>query len=115
MNLNFAYTYMSTKRLSDGTRLLRRPNNKTTCRFKTLLFEKLKFDTGFSYIGNRIDYPATVKVKSYVLADMSFNYMFNDKFTGYLRFENILDQDYEVITGYETPKFSWYLGAKYEF
>lgn len=114
-SLKLTHTYMSTKKLSDGTRLLRRPNNKATCRFKTLLFKKLDLSTGFSYVGNRIDFPGTIKLKSYLLADIAFNYLFNDNFNVFLRFENILDQDYELVSGYQTPKFSWYLGGKVAF
>ncbi|MCF7870303.1 MAG: TonB-dependent receptor [Candidatus Omnitrophica bacterium] len=113
-HLNLSYTYMDTEDKSDGSRLLRRPNNKVTLGFDTLI-NKLKISSDLSYVGNRIDYPGTVKLKSYILGNLSFNYQVNDNLNTFLRFENILDDDYELVEGYQTPEFSWYLGAKYTF
>ena len=115
-SLTLAYTYIDTEKLSDGTRLLRRPSNKVTCKLKTA-FKKLDIATDISYVGNRIDYDYVnyYKLKSYILGNLSFNYQVNNKLNTFLRFENILDDDYELVKGYQTPKFSWYLGAKYTF
>lgn len=111
--VSLAYTYMNTKKLSGGTRLLRRPDNKVTCKLKTA-FKKLDISTDISYVGNRMD-SSGAKLKSYILGNLSFNYQVNDKFNTSLRFENVFDDDYELVNGYQTPKFSWYLGAKYTF
>jgi vitamin B12 transporter len=113
-NLKLSYTYMDTEDKSDGSRLLRRPDNKVTLGFDTLI-KKLNISSEISYVGNRIDYPGTVKLKSYILGNISFNYQVNDNLNTFLRFENILDDDYELVEGYQTPEFSWYLGAKYTF
>jgi vitamin B12 transporter len=113
-NLKLSYTYMDTEDKSDGSRLLRRPDNKVVISFNTLI-NKLKISSDLSYVGNRIDYPGTVKLKSYILGNLSFNYQVNDNLNTFLRFENILDDDYELVEGYQTPEFSWYLGAKYTF
>ncbi|MCF7872893.1 MAG: TonB-dependent receptor, partial [Candidatus Omnitrophica bacterium] len=113
-HLSLSYTYMNTEDKADGSRLLKRPNNKVTLGFDTLM-DKLKISSEVSYVGNRIDYPGTVKLKSYILGNISFNYQVNDKLNIFLRFENILDYDYELVEGYQTPEFSWYLGAKYTF
>jgi vitamin B12 transporter len=114
--LNLSYTYMDTEDKSDGSRLLRRPDNKVTLSFDTLI-NKLNISSKISYVGNRIDYvwPNNVKLKSYILGNISFNYQVNEKLNTFLRFENILDYDYELVEGYQTPEFSWYLGAKYTF
>jgi len=111
--LTLTYTHMDTEELSGGTRLLRRPNSKVTCKIKTA-FKKLDIAANVSYVGNRID-TSNVKLKSYILGNISFDYQVNDKLNTFLRFENILDDDYELVNGYQTPKFSWYLGAKYKF
>jgi vitamin B12 transporter len=111
--LNVCYTYLNTKDKSDGTRLLYRPENKVLVKFETKI-KKLKICPSISYVGNRI-VSSTVKLKSYILADISFNYQVNDNLNTFLRFENILDDDYELVEGYQTPEFSWYLGAKYTF
>jgi vitamin B12 transporter len=112
-SLTISYTHMDTKKLVDGTRLTRRPNNKVTCEFKTTLLEWLNIHYDISYIGNRTD--GSNKLKSYILTNIALNYMLNDKIDVFLRFENIMDRDYELVKGYQTPKFSWYLGAKFTF
>ncbi|MCF7916973.1 MAG: TonB-dependent receptor [Candidatus Omnitrophica bacterium] len=111
--LSIHYTYLNTEDKSDGTRLFYRPENKVLVKFETKL-KKLKISPSISYIGNRI-VSSTVKLKSYILANLSFNYQVNDQLNTFLRFENILDDDYELVDGYQTPEFSWYLGAKYTF
>ncbi|MBL7130812.1 MAG: TonB-dependent receptor [Candidatus Omnitrophica bacterium] len=110
--LTVSYTHMDTKKLADGIRLTRRPNNKVSCKLKTT-FGKLDIYTDLSYVGNRMD--GSNKLESYILADMAFNYAVNDKLDAFLRLENILNKDYEHIKGYQTPKFSWYLGANLTF
>ncbi len=118
--LKLAYTYLNTEDKADGNRLLRRPENKVTLGFNTLI-NKLKISSEVSYVGNRIDSvyvgwtPTDVKLKSYILGNLAFNYQLNDNLNTFLRFENILDYDYELVDGYQTPEFSWYLGAKYTF
>lgn len=108
-----SYTHMDTKKTADGTRLLRRPNNKVTCELDTA-FDKLNMHFDLSYVGNRIDV-ASVKLKPYLLANANFNYTANEKLSLFLKFENILDRDYELVSDYQTPKFSSYLGAKVTF
>ncbi len=112
-SFNVAYTHMDTEALANGARLLRRPNSKVTCKIKTA-FKKLDISTNVSYVGNRMD-SSGVKLKSYILGDLDFSYQVNDKLNTFLRFENILSDDYELANGYQTPKFSWYWGAKYTF
>ena len=111
-SLKVSYTHMEAQRLSDGMRLARRPNNKVVCQFKTTV-GKLDIFTDISYVGNRVDGPNVLK--PYVLANAALNYSVNDKFNVFLRFENILNERYELVDGYQTPKFSAYLGAKIEF
>jgi len=113
IKLSVEHSHMDTKKNVDGSRLTHRPNNKLTAKVKTK-FDKLEFNAEVSYVGNRKS-SATVKLKSYILGNISLNYQHNDKLNTFLRFENILDDDYELVSGYQTPKFSWYLGAKYTF
>jgi vitamin B12 transporter len=111
-SLTLSYTHMDTKKLADDTRLTRRPDNKATCKLKSSL-GKLGIVVDLSYVGNRID--GSEKLKSYILSDLSFNYIMNDNQEMFLRFENILDKDYELVDGYQTPEFCWYLGVELSF
>ena len=112
-SLSVSYTHMDTENKSDSSELLYRPNNKITAEFKKEI-DKLKFYLSVSYVGDRIA-SSTVKLKPYVLGNIGASYQINSSLTTFLRLENILDYDYEVNDGYQTPKFSWYLGAKYTF
>lgn len=111
-SLKVSHTHMEAERLFDKMRLLRRPNNKVVCQFKTTL-DKLSIFADISYVGNRVD--TTTILKPYVLANAAFNYQANDNVEVFLRFENILNERYELVDSYQTPKFSWYLGAKITF
>jgi vitamin B12 transporter len=115
-HIKIAYTHIKAEDKSDGSRLLRRPDNKITISFNSTI-KNLKLSSDLSYVGNRIDHiwPNDVKLKSYILGNIAFNYQVNDNLNAFLRFENILDYDYELVKGYQTPEFSWYLGAKYTF
>ncbi|MBD3264145.1 MAG: TonB-dependent receptor, partial [Candidatus Omnitrophica bacterium] len=108
-----AYTHMDTEKLSDKSRLLRRPDNKLTATL-TAELNKVKLNLDISYVGNRMDTAAT-KLKSYLLADFSLNYKLSEKIEAFLRLENLLDRDYELVNGYQTPEFSAYLGTKIKF
>ena len=112
-NIKLAYTYMQAKNQETKVRLSRRPVNKFNLQAKGVLFDRLEILPEISFIGNRID--GSNKLKAYLLANLAFNYTVNDKLNTFLRFENILNKDYELVYGYQTPKFSWYLGAEYKF
>lgn len=111
-SVNLSYTHMNAKNLTDGKRLPRRPDNKITCKVKRE-FDKLDVYTSVSYVGNRID--GSNKLKPYIMSNLALNYTVNEKWNMFLRLENVLDKDYELVKGYQTPKFSAYLGTKIRF
>jgi vitamin B12 transporter len=115
-SLRLIYDYMHAQNESDKTRLLRRPENKLGLLFNTI-FGKLKISPELYYVGNRIDTSSSVnyKLKSYILLNLGLNYKFNDNFEIFGRAENILNYDYQLVYGYETPKTSFYAGAKFSF
>jgi vitamin B12 transporter len=108
-----SYTYMDATKRPDRTRLVRRPQNKITGSLSTS-WDKLFIYGELSYVGNRMD-SGDAKLKSYILANASLNYQINDNVELSLRLENILNRDYQLIKGYQTPKFSGYVGAKVKF
>ncbi len=107
------YTHLDTEDKTDGSRLLYRPDNKLTAKLDVTI-DKLTISPGFSYVGNRMA-SATKKLGSYLLANIATNYKLNQFLEFFVRLENILDYEYEVNDGYQTPNFSWYLGARYQF
>lgn len=107
------YTHLDATKRPEGNRLLRRPNNKVTCSLSTQ-WDRLSVYSELSYVGNRID-SGDIKLKSYLLANMNLNYQVNENLEFSLRLENVLNRDYELVKGYQTPKFSWYAGTKIKF
>jgi vitamin B12 transporter len=65
------------------------------------------------YVGNRID--TSAKLKSYILANLGLNYKINDNFEVFGRAENILNYNYQLVYGYQTPGSSFYAGVKLSF
>ena len=106
-------THMHARSLSTGMRLLRRPNNKVTFKAETQI-NKWKLSGDISYVGNRMDSGA-IKLKDYVLANASVSYQLKEWFEVYMRIENVFNQKYDLVNGYQTPKFSGYIGAKVDF
>jgi vitamin B12 transporter len=115
-SLRLTYDYLHARNEADKSRLLRRPDNKFGLIFNTL-FGKLKVAPELYYVGNRIDTASSVnyKLKSYILLNLGLNYKVNDNFEIFGRVENILNYDYQLVYGYETPKASVYGGAKISF
>jgi len=111
--IKLSYTYMDARNQDTKARLIRRPDNKLTCQANIMFFDKLKISPEISYVGNRVD--TSKKLKAYVLANLSANYKVNSNLEFFGRVENMLDYDYQLISGYETPKLSFYGGIKLSF
>lgn len=111
-SLKLTYDYLHTQKKSDKSRLLRRPENKLALFFNTQI-GNLKITPEIYYVGNRID--SSAKLKSYILANLGLNYKVSNNFEVFGRVENILNYDYQLVYGYETPKASVYAGAKVSF
>ncbi|MFA5004677.1 MAG: TonB-dependent receptor, partial [Candidatus Omnitrophota bacterium] len=115
-SLKLTYDYLHAQNESDKSRLLRRPKNKLGVLFNTML-GRLKISPEIYYVGNRIDTSSSVnyKLKSYILANLGLNYKVNNNFEIFGRAVNILNYDYQLVYGYETPKLSFYGGFKLSF
>ncbi len=111
-SLRLTYDYLHAQKKSDKSRLLRRPENKLSLFFNTQI-GNLKIMPEILYVGNRID--TSAKLKSYTLANIALNYKLKENLNVFGRIENLLNYDYEPITGYQTPKLSAYAGMKLEF
>ncbi|MCM8792380.1 MAG: hypothetical protein NC826_04515, partial [Candidatus Omnitrophica bacterium] len=54
-------------------------------------------------------------LKPYLLGNLAINYKLKDNFEVFSRIENILDEKYEEIKGYQIPKFSLFFGTRVTF
>ena len=119
--ISFNYTYTDTKDKSENTEdsglpLLRRPKNKLALIINYAPFDKLNLNAEAIYYGERDDknyntFPTSrIILSDYTLLNLAMKYNFYDFLNVNLRFENILDKEYEDIFGYGTAGFSVYAG-----
>ncbi|MFA5311191.1 MAG: TonB-dependent receptor [Candidatus Omnitrophota bacterium] len=112
ITLKLTYDYLYTQNESNKSRLARRPENKISL-FLISEIGRLIIAPEVFYVGNRID--GSNKLKSYVLVNLGLNYKISDNCEIFGRVENILNYDYQIVYGYETPKASVYGGIKLSF
>jgi vitamin B12 transporter len=73
-----------------------------------------------NYVGSRYDRTFTAnsyttKLKPYTKVDLAGSYDIIDNFTIFGRIENLFNEKYTEIWGYQTPKFSAYAGGKLSY
>jgi vitamin B12 transporter len=118
LTLTAGYTYMDARK-DDGTRLWRIPRNAASFGVNALLFDAVKasvtakvaLDTVDVYMGTGKNVP----LEDYVLLNAKVSYDLKPGVTAYVRGENLLDQKYETVLGYGTPRLSVYTGLAFKF
>jgi vitamin B12 transporter len=115
LTLTLGYTWMDTENKENHTELARRPLNKLVFKLKNEI-DRLSIFFDISYVGHRYsDTSGTQLLKPYILSNLALNYKLRDNLEIFSRLENILDEKYEEVKGYQTPKFSAYAGLKISF
>jgi vitamin B12 transporter len=121
LSLSLNYTYLDTKDKQTGKSLLRRPEHKISLSTNWQVSKKNRINLTAGYVGERDDLyyagwtPVEVKNDDYVRVDMYHTYQMNDNLNLFVKIENIFDEDYQEIAGYETPGRSFYGGIKGRF
>jgi vitamin B12 transporter len=99
---------------STGEQLLRRPKESFTLSLQRR-FER--FDLGIDLLaaGERTDvgFPDPVELDSYVLVDLTAGLRITDRLSLRARVENLLDEDYELADGFNTPERGVYVALRY--
>ncbi len=118
LDLGGSYTYTNSRN-SDGTRSWRVPRHAVTLAATARPAEKWTVSADLKYAADTIDFDwsafADVKLDDYVLLNAKIAYQVNESTEVYLRGENLLDQDYQVVRGYNTPGIAAYAGFKAKF
>lgn len=98
--------------------LLRRPKNRLSLSVDYTFAQKAVFHLSLNYTGKRDDIYFTgwtstrVIMDQYTLVNAAFSYSIIKDLTVFIRLDNLLDTEYEIIKGYGTPGFSVYGGIK---
>jgi vitamin B12 transporter len=119
-NLAFSASYSNivAKDQNTGDSLLRRPKDKFTANLNVRFLAKARFILSLTHIGARddqewIDWISTrVQMDPFTLLNGTISWDILPNIQLYLRMDNILDQQYELIKGYGTPGLSAYGGFK---
>ncbi len=118
LRVGLNYTYLETKDKTTGQELLRRPKNKASLNVNWQFLQKGNLNLDLVYVGKREDQDFTVfpynriVLSSYVRVDVFCSYDINDNLQVFARVENLFDEDYEEVYGFNTPGISGYLGGK---
>lgn len=104
-----------------GQRLIRRPNTKITSTVGYAMSEKTQFSLDVVHASTRddIDFdaafnPITVKLAPYTLVNLSAQHQLNKRVSLGLRVENATDEDYQLVSGYNTAGRAAYVSVSYQ-
>ncbi len=121
--LSAAYTYTDSVE-SDGAGgyqdEIRRARHSASLTMSWQVMDGLHINTNAQYSGSQTDvffppWPTpsqTVTLDDYTLLNVNANYRATDKLDVYLRLDNLLDDDYEEVFGYQTLGFGASLGLR---
>jgi vitamin B12 transporter len=130
--LRFAtsYTYTDATQpdpvTGEDTREIRRPRHAASVNadWRFLDGGRAGLNVNVSYVGDQDDTffevtppfgTQTVDLDSYYLATIAAGYRLTDRASVYARVENLLDEDYENVYGYNTPGIGAYAGLRVGF
>lgn len=118
------YTYTNAKEPDDagGDRQeIRRPEHMASFNLNyRFLADRARLNLNVSYTGEQDDdyFPPpsfareTVELDDYTLVNLVASYEISDAFSVYARAENLFDEDYENVLGYQSPGDGYYAGVR---
>ncbi len=116
LSYSFNYTYLKAED-RDGKKLARRPKNSANLTLDYFL-ERAHLGTQVSYTGKRTkskyDANPSVEYDAYTLVDVTADYDLLPALNIYARVNNLLDKEYESVSGYATAQRAYYLGFRYK-
>ncbi|MBT8042296.1 MAG: TonB-dependent receptor [Kiritimatiellales bacterium] len=113
LRLRIGYTYLDNDDLSGGSFTLRRPNHQIDADLNYAVSDTLNLNLYSGYIGSRDDVGG-VSMDAYTLVNLAARYRIRENVEIYGRLENLLDEGYETVYGYNTDGISAYAGIKVE-
>ncbi len=119
--LSASYTRTEAKDLVADTDLVRRPKDKFSASLLYPFLKRGRITLSLMHVGERKDldfstWPATrVTLDDYTLLNTVISYDITQHVQAFLRMDNILNEQYEMIKGYGTPGFSAYGGINLNF
>jgi vitamin B12 transporter len=124
LSINAAYTYTDSVEPDGAGGLqdeVRRARHTASLNLAWQALDNLHINTNAQYNGSQLDqffppWPSPsemVRLSDYTLLNINANYSASDKLDIYLRLDNLLDENYEEVFGYQTLGFGASLGLRY--
>jgi len=123
--LRYTYTDTEAKKaasfgISEGSQLLRRPRNKFGVDISYRFLQgKAQVTPGMLYVGKRKDLDpntfATVTADDYIVVNVATSFKLHDNVEVFARLDNVFDEDYQEVLGFNTPGFSAFGGVRATF
>jgi vitamin B12 transporter len=108
-----ALTVQDARNADAGTQLVRRPRDKFSSVFEAPVGDAASAGVELAWSGKRDDVGGVV-LGSYALVNLRANYTLGPSWRIGARLENLLDRDYVLVHGYNTPGRSGYLTLTFE-
>ena len=124
LTASFTYTDSSERNsVNEEVRELRRPKHIGSLNVAWQPASSLMVNANFQYNGSQSDvyFPPwpnpmeTVSMDDYTLVNVRANYKINQKLDIFIRLDNLTDEKYEDVFGYQTLGFGFGIGARYSF
>jgi vitamin B12 transporter len=113
------YTYTNTEDLDTKSALLRRPPNAVSAQATWNYSRKGQVTLGMNYASSRADIDpvtfATTRLDGYVVVNLATSYKLTDYATITMRIDNLLNEHYQEVDGYQEPSLSIFGGLKLTF
>ena len=119
-----SYTYTDATERNDTRREIdeiRRPRHLASASINWLAMNNLNLSLNVQYNGEQKDqdfnsFPATTEtLDDFTLVNLAANYQVNKQLSFYTRLENLMDENYEEVLGYQTLERGVYVGVRYNF
>lgn len=108
------YTYTDTEDKENGGDLLRIPENAYSIVVDYDWLQKVHCNVGVHYLDDRLDIGGE-DADSYTRVDLAVTYTVNDCLRLHGRAENLFDEEYEEVLGYDAPGISAFGGVTLTF
>lgn len=111
-NLKLGYTYTDSKE-DDSSRKARIPLHTGSFDLNFRFLEDKMINFNIRYVGERDDSSETLD--EYILVNLAASHQITANLKGFIRVNNLFDEDYEEVAGYGTAELSGYAGIKLSF
>lgn len=122
-----SYTYTDSQQPNPAggkTREVRRPRHMAALNLNyKFVNERANVNLNLSYTGKQTDQffppptfaPQTIELDNYTLVDLTGSFELSNRVTLYARVENLFDEDYTNVIGFQTPGLGVYAGIRASF